>query len=121
VVEVKTENILFPRSASTQDPHSEEDTKEDPSQVEPGTWTLSNEELNSRLNEAYARGQLSVVPQEVTRRTLLMKAQEVVAKDTIGTFARGEGTPTRFHDAFGPSVENFVVPLAESLGFKVVD
>jgi hypothetical protein len=129
----RTENILFPKSASTQDPHDpEHDTKEDPEYVEPGTWTLSNEELNSRINEAYRRGNeegyqtgfangQTIQEREVTRRTLMGKAMDVVSQDTIGTFARGEGTPTRFHDAFGPSVENFVVPLVRSLGFKVVD
>lgn len=101
-----------------------------------GRWIISDEELQDRLDDTYNRGLADGHAQgvsdasiagrrergvEITRRTLLAKAQDVVAADTQRTFASGEATPTPFHKSFGDSVENFVVPLAQSLGFKVVD
>lgn len=103
---------------------------EDPEYVEPGTWTLSSEELQSRINEAHERGYqegfsngqtVAERQQQITRRTLEMKARELIAQDTLANFAKGEGAPTRLDIIFGESMEAFVIPFAKSLGFKVVD
>ena len=94
---------------------------EDPNEVEPGTWTLSNDELRSREDAAYSRGYDARVAQQITRRTLEMKARELIARDTLANFASGGPSPTRLDILFGESMEAFVLPFAQSLGFKVVD
>ena len=90
-----------------------------------GTWTMSSEELQSRLDEAYNRGNTDGRrgKQSITRRTLLAKVNDVIAAETIGAFASDKAVPvsTQLDKVFGESMEAFVVPLAKSLGFKVVD
>lgn len=79
-----------------------------------GTWTMSNEELQSRLDETYNRGRRDGLgdKRQTTRRSLQIIANETDRKlwpEGTGTLSRG--------GVFGM----FAVALAERLGFEVTE
>ena len=82
---------------------------------EEGTWTISNAELNSRINEAYRRGKADgeLVPKETTRRTVQIMVTELI------TQVWPEGIPAGLskQEVF----EEFSLALLKRVGFEVFE